>query len=123
MSMGQCICGTTIKDSDLVADTVEGLAYQCSVCKKIIYYYNDPRDVAQPKGDSPQQVTSVMHSNATEIENLKCCGNCMHRSTIDMGSYSDETCDKDNNLSSWQYCKKWEFDGIERSGRTEVFNV
>ena len=70
-----------------------------------------------------EHIAPVMHSNATEIENLKCCGNCNHRSTIDMGSYSDETCDKDNNLSSWQYCKKWEFDGIERSGRTEGFNV
>lgn len=74
-------------------------------------------------GASAERISSVVRSNADETENLKCCGNCLHRSTIDMGSYSDETCNYDNNLASWQYCGKWEFDGIERSGRTEGFDV
>ena len=73
-------------------------------------------------GAPAERISSVVRSNADETENLKCCGNCLHRSTIDMGSYSDETCNYDNNLASWQYCGKWEFDGIERSGRTEGYD-
>ena len=91
-------------------------------CMKNGFNHYEPADLPEA-GASAEHISSVMHSNAVEVENLKCCGNCLHRSTIDMGSYSDETCDKDNNLSSWQYCEKWEFDGIERSGRTEGFNV
>ena len=72
MSMGQCFCGTAIKDSDLVSDTSEGLAYQCSGCGMVICYYNDPRDVLKAKGDSPQQVTPVMR----RCEKLKVCPFC-----------------------------------------------
>ena len=72
MSMGQCFCGTTIKDSDLVSDTLEGLAYQCPGCGMVICYYNDPCDVLKAKGNSPQQVTPVMR----RCEKLKVCPFC-----------------------------------------------
>ena len=72
MSMGQCICGNIIQDSDLVADVVDGLAYRCSACKKIIYYYNDPRGKAQPAANSLKLATPVTHRKLK----LKACPFC-----------------------------------------------
>ena len=91
-------------------------------CMRGNYCYFEPADLPEA-GASAERICSVMHSNATEIDDLKCCGNCLHRSTLDMGNYSDETCNKDHNTSSWQYCKLWEYDNIKRDGRTEGFNV
>ncbi len=44
------------------------------------------------------------------VTNLSCCGNCKHRSSIDMGDYFEETCLKGNHLESFKVCSEWEYD-------------
>ena len=51
-------------------------------------------------------------------KNLRCCGNCMSRSSIDMGNYCEEACTQnDSNLASAEVCECWIFDGLTASER------
>ena len=44
------------------------------------------------------------------IENLKCCGNCYFRHSLDMGDYHSEICKKKYHTESNCKCSKWRFD-------------
>ena len=48
----------------------------------------------------------------SEYDDLKCCGNCKQRNSVDMGEYFEETCLKGEHLESYKICKEWEFDGL-----------
>lgn len=43
---------------------------------------------------------------------LKCCGNCVYRTSTNMGDYFSEGCTEQYLLPSWKYCDKWKSDGI-----------
>ena len=48
---------------------------------------------------------------------LKCCGNCIHRINMDMGNYIAENCHKKKILNSYGLCKKWECDNLTQGSR------
>lgn len=47
-----------------------------------------------------------------QLDDLKCCGNCSKRVSLDMGDYFEENCLINNTLESFKICDKWEYDGI-----------
>lgn len=51
------------------------------------------------------------------IEDLKCCGNCTHRVSNDMGSCVEEGCDKGIISASYEICPGWEYDNLTREKR------
>jgi len=60
----------------------------------------------------------------TILNDLKCCGNCIHRATLDMGDYTEERCERRHQgLSSYQCCDKWSYDGLMQESRTEGFSI
>jgi hypothetical protein len=52
-------------------------------------------------------------------EDLKCCGNCSHRNTMDMGGYIAELCNfrKENTNGSENVCEMWDFDNLKSKDR------
>jgi len=58
------------------------------------------------------------------IDDLKCCGNCLNRVTNDMGDCSSEGCEETDNITgSYEYCDEWEYDGLHRESRMEILNI
>lgn len=57
------------------------------------------------------------------IEDLKCCGNCSHRVTTDMGDCHEEICCLRQNFASYQYCDKWDYDGLFRELRKREYVI
>ena len=52
------------------------------------------------------------------LEDLKCCGNCSFRKSLDMGDNFSETCT--GNLSikqSYGYCSEWQYDELLQKDR------
>jgi len=43
---------------------------------------------------------------------LKCCGNCIYRYSVDMGDNYEERCIKGRNKESHKMCTEWNFDGL-----------
>ena len=52
-----------------------------------------------------------------QLDDLKCCGNCTHRTSIDMGSEHEESCKKNYNTPSYMKCDEWEYDKLKWSDR------
>lgn len=54
-------------------------------------------------------------------ENLKCCGNCKNRKSDfafnGLHSFSGESCDEWDTLTSNGYCGKWEHDELTKEKR------
>jgi len=48
------------------------------------------------------------------INDLKCCGNCVFRCSIDMGNAVEENCikNRENITSSSEYCDDWMYDDL-----------
>lgn len=57
------------------------------------------------------------------VNDLKCCGNCLHRISLDMGDYVEERCERRHQTSSYEYCDSWEYDGSRRELRVEGFSI
>lgn len=57
------------------------------------------------------------------VEDLKCCGNCRFRVSTNMGEYSEEMCALKENSESFQYCDKWDYDGLHREIRKLDYRV
>jgi hypothetical protein len=56
-------------------------------------------------------------------KDLKCCGNCLRRITLDMGDYVEERCEKRHQTGSYEYCDSWEYDGLHRELRMKGFSI
>ena len=54
-------------------------------------------------------------------EDLKCCGNCEHRNSINSGDDQIESCPYET-LPSWGICGKWEYDGVNIYHRHSGFD-
>lgn len=54
---------------------------------------------------------------------LKCCGNCLHRNHVNMGDYFEEFCGERHTTGSYEYCDEWAFDGLHRELRSEKFSI
>ena len=54
-----------------------------------------------------------------QAEDLKCCGNCSWRGTMDMGTYFGESCnfDKEFTEEGSHVCYHWNYDGLESKWR------
>ena len=47
-----------------------------------------------------------------DLDQLKCCGNCINMSNYDMGNYVSIRCSTyKENVYSYNYCDQWEFVG------------
>lgn len=53
-----------------------------------------------------------------EIDDLKCCGNCIYRISMDMGDYFRSGCSHGKITQSFERCDKWEFDEHDKDRRT-----
>ena len=51
------------------------------------------------------------------IDDLKCCGNCNNRDTIQMVDYHREVCGLGMLTCCHEICSKWEFDNLVNSDR------
>ena len=51
------------------------------------------------------------------IDDMKCCGNCHHRESMDNGDNFIECCSMRNNMASWQVCDKWKYDNVAKKRR------
>lgn len=69
-------------------------------------------------GDENCSISADAVLGEVPADDLKCCGNCDHRGTMDNGDDYSEWCAKRNNMSSWGYCDKWESDRLTRKDRT-----
>jgi len=58
----------------------------------------------------PEQVKSLLSD--VSVANLKCCGNCRYRESIDMGNDFSEKCEFGNHMESSAYCESWDFDNL-----------
>jgi len=54
------------------------------------------------------------------IDDMKCCGNCHHRESMDNGDDFIECCSKRNSMASWQVCDKWRYDKVSEKHRGGV---
>ena len=54
---------------------------------------------------------------------LKCCGNCLHRNSMDNGDCFEEICKKGHDTGSFEYCDEWEFDGLHNELRNKDFQI
>ena len=55
------------------------------------------------------------------IDDMKCCGNCHHRESMDNGDNFIECCSMRNNMASWQVCDKWKYDNVAKKRRGGFF--
>jgi len=55
------------------------------------------------------------------IDDMKCCGNCHHRESMDNGDDFIECCSKRNSMASWQVCDKWRYDKVSEKHRGGFF--
>jgi len=85
------------------------LEAECYFCKErrgycwCIYWYD---------------TTSTEIDKIVEMNDLLCCGNCLHRNVLDCGDYSQEICKiLLEPTGSSEFCDKHEYDGLYRELR------
>jgi len=85
----------------------------CSV-DDILYQHWEEKTERNPNAES---VSANPLLSDVLAEDLKCCGNCLYRQSIDMGNDFSEKCEFGNHMESSAYCGSWTWDNLLKGNR------